>query len=221
MVNPENHKVLEYQEQIINYWDCCGRKELPWRHTRDPWLILLTEVLLRKTTAQQAVSVFGYFSNFSPEELAQVDNSELKAVLFPLGMYEIKSHQIRSLAEIVAREGKQNLQDEGFLNRLPGVGRYIRNCVLCFAFGKAKPALDTNMIRVVERVFSFRSKRSRPREDPEFWIFAEELVPINKPREYNWGVLDLAFSICKPKKPICIECPLNNICNYYHSLSSL
>lgn len=214
-------KKTEFQKQILYYWDCCGRKKLPWRKTRDGWHILITEILLRKTTAQQAISVFDYFASMTPEELSTVDEDELKSVLFKLGMYKIKSLQIRRIARIVSEAGRESLRDDMFLENLPGIGRYIKNSVLCFAFGEQKPALDTNMIRVIQRVFSYRSKRSRPREDPDLWNFAEELVPTDFPREYNWGVLDLASAVCKPRNPICHECPLENICDFYNSQKNL
>ena len=207
-------KIGQFQKIILEYWQESGRKDLPWRNVTDPWQILIAEILLRKTTSRQAEAIYERLGKVPPQQVAGMNETDLEALLRPLGMYRVRARQLRLIAESVSQEGVGELQNPIFLHNLPGVGRYIRNAVLCVAFGYPKPALDTNMIRVIRRVFGLESKRSRPREDSELWEFAEALVPEKKCREFNWGVLDLATALCKPKNPKSPDCPLNEICNY-------
>jgi A/G-specific adenine glycosylase len=89
--------------------------------------------------------------------------------------------------------------------------------VLSTAFGEKKPGLDRNMIRVLERVFSISSEKARPHTDRELWAAAEEIMPEKKTKDYNWGVMDLAAEICRPRNPKCKKCPLEVICDYAQS----
>jgi A/G-specific adenine glycosylase len=129
-------------------------------------------------------------------------------------MNKMKTKQLKEVAAVVVREGELKLGDPDFLLTLPGVGNYIRNSILCFSFGLPKPTLDTNMIRLISRVFSYETSKSRAREDNSLWEFAEMLVPNTHCREYNWGVLDFASEICTLKNPKCGKCNLYLICEF-------
>lgn len=185
--------------------------------TRDPWRILLAEVLLRKTTSIQAERVYVSFGALSPSAIVNMPLRELQNMLKPLGLYRVRARQLRVVSRSVLKAGTGSLSDPAFLQSLPGIGRYIQNSILCVAYGIPKPALDTNMIRVVSRVFDFQSKRSRAREDRSLWEFAETLVPKKKCREFNWGILDLAAKICTIRQPKCVACPLQKFCIYAQS----
>jgi A/G-specific adenine glycosylase len=208
-------KVRRFQYLVLNFWEKEGRKTLPWRLTIDPWRILLAEILLRKTSSRQIIDVYEQLSVLSPEQIASLSVEQLESLLRPLGMYRVRAVQLLSICQAVAKKGLHSLEEPSFLAQLPGVGRYINNAVLCFAFGQPKPALDTNMIRVLRRVFGVTSQRSRAREDLHLWQFAESIIPDQRCREFNWGILDLAASICKHRNPHCSECPLNELCNFY------
>lgn len=216
----ESAKVTVFQQRVLAFWRSKGRKDLAWRITKDPWQTVIAEVLLRKTTSRQVVDIFNKLGNLSPEEIACMGDEELETILRPIGMYRVRARQLRLIAEAVAREGGAALESPGFLKNLPGVGRYIENAVLCFAFDERKPALDTNMIRVLQRVFGIKSNRSRVREDPRLWRFAEMLVPEEHCREFNWGILDLATAVCTARKPRCSDCPLREICSFSTEVSS-
>lgn len=98
--------------------------------------------------------------------------------------------------------------------RLPGVGAYIGNAVLCFAYGKDLAVLDTNVVRVFSRFFGINSKKARPRTDPTLWKTAQELVPPRRSRAYNWALLDFAASVCTSRSPQCHKCPLYRHCKW-------
>jgi A/G-specific adenine glycosylase len=106
------------------------------------------------------------------------------------------------------------------LKGLTGVGNYIANAVLCFAYNRRAAVVDTNVIRVLARVFGLISKRSRPRTDPELWRAAAALLPRQRVKDYNWALLDLGKKLCTPRNPKCSACPLAPLCDYYRLVAS-
>lgn len=209
----EGAKAVLFKQSMLAFWDDRGRKHLPWRSTKNAWHILLAEILLRKTTAAQATDAFNELAGRSPCEIAEMQNDRLEEILQPIGMFRVRARQLRLIATAVATAGPGALERPEFLRSLPGVGRYIENTVLCFGFGAQKPALDTNMIRVLQRFFGVGSNKSRAREDGALWDFAESLVPAGQCREFNWGIIDFGDSVCKARKPRCSECPLSELCS--------
>lgn len=205
-------KVKLFQQAMLDYWECNGRKNLPWRLTHNPWYVLLAEILLRKTTSLQVARVYESLTNLSLEQLRNMNEAELEDILRPLGMYRVRARQINTLTTVLSELDHRSLNESVIWENLPSIGRYARSTVLCFAFGVPKPALDTNMIRVIGRVFGIESNRSRAREDKKLWEFAETLVPQEKCREFNWGVLDFANAVCMARKPKHDVCPLRTIC---------
>ena len=214
------HKIKRFQEGVLKYWGASDRKNLPWRLTSDPWRILLAEILLRKTTAVQVARIYETIARLSFKQIREMRSDDLEALLLPMGMYRVRARQIHAIAEVLASKKRQAFKSPEFLQNLPGVGRYARNAVMCFAFNLPKPALDTNMIRLINRVCGIDSNRSRAHEDKHLWDFAETLVPKDKCREFNWGVLDLANAVCKPRSPQCFSCSLQDICDYWNSIDS-
>lgn len=210
-------KIQSFRHGILDYYEARGRHRLPWRLTSDPWKLLLAEILLRKTTSAQAAEVFMQLQHYTPQEIVSMDRGELEDVLKPLGLHKVRAAGIKEIAQITVDANLEQFKSEEFLRSLPGVGRYITNSVRCCAFGHPVPALDTNMIRVIQRVFGWKSSRRRPREDSKLWAFAGTLVPCDNAREFNWGVLDFGAAVCTARNPKCEECPLREICSYYDS----
>ena len=205
-------KIKLFQQAMLDYWECNGRKNLPWRLTHDPWHVLLAEILLRKTTSLQVARVYESLTKLSLEQLKNMSKAELENILRTLGMYRVRAKQINALASVLSELDHKCLNKSDLWENLPNIGRYARSTVLCFAFDIPKPALDTNMIRVISRVFGIESNRSRAREDKRLWEFAEALVPQKRCREFNWGVLDFANVVCTARKPKHEDCPLRTVC---------
>jgi len=209
----------KFAEEMVLFYKRRGRR-FPWRSTRDPYVVLVSEIMLRKTTAQQVSALFEkFFSKYpSPESLAKAGVDELKEILKPLGMERIRAEQLKKLAKILVEEyGGQVPTAVKDLLRLPGVGRYTAGAVACLAYGEDEPMVDTNAVRVVTRYFGFKSARKRPRDDPKLWEFVKSLIIPEKCREFNLGLLDFASSICRTKKPKCGGCSLRGHCSYYRA----
>jgi A/G-specific adenine glycosylase len=203
-----------FSQRLLKWFEV-NKRNFSWRKTRDPFKILVAEILLRKTDAPKVESVYeNFIEKFpGPETIANASFPQLEACLKPLGLYRKRARELKSLAEsLVQKYGGQvpSLKEE--LLSLPGVGDYTANAVLCFAFGANVPLLDTNLIRVLRRVFGHASLKARARTDRQLWAIAESMVPQGKAREFNLAVLDFAALVCKAKNPRCSVCPLNDMC---------
>ena len=208
------NKTFLFQEGILSFWEEHGRHDLPWRKTSDPWQLIIAEVLLRKTTARQAIPVFLALSELTPSDFEKMTYKKLESIIRPIGMSNIRSTQLMKIARGIKGASFNQLMSDEFLRSFPGIGRYISNTVRCFAFNIPEPALDSNMIRIIERVFHYKSDRKRLREDRNLWYFASTLVPITTPKEYNWGILDFGSDLCTHYNPKCSSCFLQKICAY-------
>jgi A/G-specific adenine glycosylase len=207
--------------KLLN-WFKTNKTSYPWRQTSDPYRILVSELLLRKTTRAQVLSVFGtFFSSFpNLEALACSSEDSIKKVIMPLGMEHQRTPVLKRLAQILIENYSGSVPYyKKQLMKLPNVGLYTANAVLCFAYNQDEPLLDTNVIRVVNRVFSWQSTKRRPREDLKMWEAVSSLIPIGKAKEFNWAILDFAQALCLPKNPRCPQCFLLVICDYGRTLS--
>lgn len=207
-------KLRRFQGEMIRFYKEKGRK-FPWREdAENPWMILLAELLLRKTTAEQVEKVYLVLREYAPCMIATMKLQILSDMLKPLGIHRERARLIKQIAIRICEQNKVP-EDKKELLKLPGVGEYTANAVLCVSYGVPLPMMDRNMIRVLSRVFGIKSKKPRPHTDRYLWKFAEKLVPSNNCRDFNWGVLDFASLICRARKPLCVKCSLKDICEYY------
>ncbi len=207
-------KFRDFAEKLLEWWER-NKRIFPWLLTNDPYKILVAELLLRKTTAGQVAKMYNEFLSKYPHpaSLAEADEDELAEVLKPLGMYRVRAKLFKKLGNIlVVRYGGHIPSSKSELMKLPGVKEYVANAVLCFAYNKDLPLVDTNAIRVAQRVFGVKSSRKRARNDPKIWRFMAELLPKGRAKEFNWAVIDFASLICTARKPNCTACPLASLC---------
>lgn len=213
-------KISFFQTRLLQFWETEGRHSLPWRSTRDPWKLILAEVLLRKTTTYQAEKMYDELQNFGPHDIIKVRLSVLESKLKPIGMNKIRAEQLKSIALAFTGATDEQIKSNDFLKSLPGIGKYISNMVRCCAFDLPLPGLDTNMIRILQRFFDYHSDKSRAREDKNLWAFAQELVPKSSPKKFNWAVIDFGACVCKKKNPSCGGCHLSSMCIYFKNVYS-
>lgn len=195
-------------------WHHANRLDFSFRRTRDPYQILVSEILLRKTTGMQVDRVFPDFvKKFpTPRALARAERRDIENLIAELGLHK-RAEELQKMAECLIERyaGKVPSTDED-LRSLPGVGRYTAGAVLTFGFGQVRPMVDTNVVRVLGRVFDITSVKKRPRTDERFWKRYGSLIPPENPREFHYAVLDLARLVCLPNDPHCEECPLSCMC---------
>jgi A/G-specific adenine glycosylase len=206
--------------KLLLAWFYSNQRSFPWRQTSDPYQILLAEIFLRKTDAKKVLGVYERFLNQYQgiEEIAHANESDLANFLKPLGLYRHRAKELLNLAKtvLIAHNGEIPRSKQELLG-LPGVGNYIANAVLCFAFGESVPLLDANIIRILIRVFSLKSNKKRPRDDPKLWQAVRQMIPKTQARDFNLALLDLAATVCCPKKPKCEICPVSSMCDYYRA----
>lgn len=202
---------------LILMWYGVNKRNFLWRVTKDPYKILISEFLLQKTDAQKVENLYQKFIGKYPSiyHLYQSKPDEINKLIKSIGLH-YRSQRLKKTAEQIVENFNGSVPDKKEeLLSLPGVGEYISNAILCFAFNEKVPIVDTNVLRVYERFFNIKSFKSRARTDKEIWKFAESILPEKGYIEYNYALLDFASIVCKAKKPICDNCTLNNICAFY------
>lgn len=202
---------------IITWYFKHGR-DYPWRKTADPFHILIAEFLLQQTHVRKVQEVYYEFiSKYpTPKDLAEADLSEIESIIQPLGL-KYRAERLKNCAEIICFKFNGAVPKcSELLKELPGVGSYICDAVLCYAFGFRTVPIDTNVIRVFCRYFGFRSDKPRPRTDS---VLVEKIREMYKgfdsTRVPNLAVLDFAGIVCTAKKPKCQQCPISVGCSAY------
>lgn len=201
---------------LLSWWERHGRG-FPWRQWDDPYHLLLTEILLRQTRAESVAAYLpGFLQRYpSPHALAAAGEDQLTAALKPLGFNRQRARQLCALAVRIVAAGGHVPSDLQGLLALPGVGQYTAGMVAATTAGVQVPAVDTNVARVLCRVFGLIPSHAEPRKSRNVWDLAAGLVAESGNAVHlTWAILDLAAAVCKPKLPRCAECPLQEECCY-------
>ena len=211
--------VGDLRTELLKWW-CNEKRPFPWRETRDPYRVLIAEILLHRTKAEQVVSLYGRFLRLFPDipALARATPEKLTQLFYSGGLHW-RWKLIHSMAVTLEDSFKGEIPDNYYdLISLPGVSHYIASAVRCFAFGHPDVILDTNTVRVVGRLYDLpitdSSRRSRL-----FRAVLEELIDTERPREFNFALIDFAALICKSKTPKHEVCHLNRHCYYYKKIN--
>lgn len=195
----------ERNRRLLAWYDS-NRRPLPWRETRDPWAILVSEVMSQQTQISRVIPRWQAFMDRYPDpvSLAESDRAELIRLWQGLG-YQRRAINLQRAAERLAREGWPDTA-EG-LRGLPGVGPYTAAAVACFAFGERVAAVDTNLRRVLSRW------EGRSLEGAESTEVASALLDHDRPADWNQALMDLGTRLCRPRRPRCGECPVAEHCD--------
>ena len=197
-------------------WSASNFPDYPWRKTTDPYLILVAEMLLRKTRAPQVKDIYDKFVKEFPslKTLYDADTNMIEDVVRGLGL-KYRAAWIKDIVRnLYDRYGNSIPSDEYSLQKGIGKNRkYILNCVRCFAFNTNTAVFDVNVKRILQRVFSIDFGKEA-HKDPAAWEIASLLVPEGLSREYNWAMLDLGRLICTARNPKCNICPLRKLCDF-------
>ncbi len=210
--------VDEFISSLLFWWNRGGKRNFPWRMTNDPYQILISEIMLHRTKAIQVVPVFNEFVK-KYKDISSIENStdaELHLILHPLGLYW-RTGLIKSMATKIVKEQNGKIPFEyNELISLPGVSDYIASATRCFAFGTREILLDTNIVRIIGRIFGLEiddtSRRSKLFRD-----LLNGIVPERNSREFNYALIDFASKVCLPD-PLDSICPFTVYCNFISSL---
>nr|MDQ2644694.1 A/G-specific adenine glycosylase [Myxococcota bacterium] len=198
-------------------WYDRTRRELPWRETRDPYAIWVSEVMLQQTQVKTVIPYFERWLARFPgvRELSRAEEAEVLHAWQGLGYYS-RARALKRAAELVVeRHGGQLPSKSSELTALPGIGPYSAGAIASIAYGERVPVVDGNVIRVLTRVFALRGDPAKAPLRRELWRRAEELVPAARPGDHNQALMELGATVCVPEKPRCGECPLSEHCRGY------
>ena len=203
-----------FQQRLLTWYRAHGRR-LPWRKTRDPYKVLVSEIMLQQTQVDRVVPKYHQFLGRYPtlEALATADVADVKRTWYPLG-YNIRPVHLHGIArEAVARYGGRLPSDDEALRAMKGIGRYTAGAVRSFAYGARAPILDTNVRRVLGRVF--HGQDGRRVSTAALWALAERLLPQARVYDFNQALMDFGATWCSPRKPKCAPCPMRGFCASY------
>lgn len=207
-----------FAERVVGWQRSHGRSELPWQNTQDPYRVWLSEVMLQQT---QVSTVLAYFARFldrfpSVQALAAGTEDEVFGLWSGLGYYSRARNMHRCAQEVVARFDGAFPCTAAELETLPGIGRSTAAAIAAFCFGERVAILDGNVKRVLTRALGFEGDLSSTRQERVLWSEATALLPSTTQRGaiagYTQGLMDLGATVCLPRKPSCMICPLNDVC---------
>ncbi len=204
-----------FQRRVLDWYGEHGR-ELPWRQTRDPYGIMVSEILLHQTQARRVIPVYRRFLTRYPtvQTLARARLSSVKRLTDPLG-YKVRGSWLKAIATHVMEERAGYFPNSVTeLQRLPGIGRSTAGALMNFAFHRDAPILDTNVARVLGRYFGLpldhRAKFRRP-----LWELAAAVIPLGRGHVFNQALMDGGALVCTSRAPRCSACPLQHGCAWW------
>jgi len=207
-----------FSAQVVRWQRSHGRSELPWQNTRDPYRVWLSEVMLQQTQVSTVLNYFARFLDRFPDvaALAAASEDDVFGLWSGLGYYSRARNMHRCAQEIVARFGGEFPQSAALLMTLPGIGRSTAAAIAAFCFGERVAILDGNVKRVLTRFLGFEADLASAANERALWDIASTLLPPAEQKEaiagYTQGLMDLGATVCTPRKPSCMLCPVNASC---------
>ena len=206
----------EIPRHLLAWYGREGR-DLPWRQTRDPYLIWVSEIMLQQTTVAAVIPYYERFLQRFPtvESLAAASLDDVIAVWAGLGYYSRARNLHKTACKVVAASKGvfPNTLDE--LVALPGIGRSTAGAILAIAFDQPAPILDGNVRRVLVRLFAWQDDPRSSKAEKQLWEWAEQLTPDDAAHDYAQAIMDLGATVCVPRQPLCEKCPLSELCQAY------
>lgn len=206
--------LASFRRLVVTWFRKHGR-DLPWRATRDPYRVLVSEFMLQQT---QVHRVEGFYRRFLAEyptidSLAAASRTMVRESWEGLGYYRRAANLHRAAQTVVDRHGGEIPREVDLLRALPGVGRYTAGAVATFAYQAAEPAVDTNVARVLRRAFHPKAG-SNAKGERKLWDTARALVPRSGPAAwaFNQGLMELGALVCTAREARCDQCPVRRVC---------
>ena len=207
-----------FGDTVVDWQKKHGRHDLPWQNTQDPYAVWLSEIMLQQT---QVVTVRDYFGRFITRfptvgDLAAAHQDEVLGLWSGLGYYSRARNMHRAAQDVAALHGGVFPRDSETLQTLPGIGRSTAAAVASMCFGEPIAILDGNVKRVLTRYLGFKQDLASSKMEKKLWAIAQTMLPqrdvVNAMPRYTQGVMDLGATVCTPKKPQCVQCPVAGAC---------
>ena len=195
-------------------WFRKNGRDLPWRQTRDPYAILVSEFMLQQTQVAMVLPYYERWLRRFPDfpTLAKATESQVLHAWQGLGYYA-RARNLHAAAKIVTREfGSKLPANLDLISALPGIGKYTAGAVATFAFNRPMPIVEANIARVLARLTNLQTPIDSSDGRNELWRRASALIPTRGARDYNSALIDLGAVVCLPREPRCTSCPLTRFC---------
>jgi A/G-specific adenine glycosylase len=208
---PSPREIAAQRDTLLR-WYRRSRRDLPWRRTRDPYLVWVSEVMLQQTTVKAVMPFYEAFTARFPTvaALAAAREEEVVALWSGLGYYHRARNLRRGARHVVERHQGRFPRTLPEALAVPGVGLYTASAVLSIAHGLPLPVVDGNVRRVLARLFALRGDAWR--SDAPFYNLADGLLDPDAPGDWNQALMELGATVCAPRRPACPACPLRNRC---------
>lgn len=195
-------------------WYGKHERSLPWRESRDPYRVLVSEIMLQQT---QVATVERYFLRFIDElptirHLAGADEQQVLRLWEGLGYYRRARALHAAARQVVEQHGGEVPREVDSLMRLPGVGRYTAGAIASIAFDQRAPILEANTIRLFSRLLGYQEDPAKAAGQRLLWRFAEEILPRTGIARFNQALMEIGSLVCTPESPRCQECPAADHC---------
>ena len=199
---------------LISNWYRQNHRDLPWRNTRDPYLIWLSEVILQQTRVDQGLSYYLKFAEHFPEvlDLAEADEQDVLKLWQGLGYYSRARNLHAGAKQIRDQFGGQFPEDFKSIRSLKGIGDYTAAAISSFAFDLPHAVVDGNVYRVLSRYFDINTPIDSGTGKKMFNDLAQSLIEPEEAATHNQAIMELGALVCTPRSPQCHACPLNNSC---------
>jgi len=218
---PDSAARQRFRRRLLAWYRAHGR-DLPWRRTDDPYHILVSEIMLQQTQVDRVLPKYHEWLSRYPSlaALARADERDVSATWRPLG-YNIRPRRLHAIArESVSRFGGQLPSDHETLLSFKGIGAYTAGAIRSFAFRQRAAILDTNVARVLYRVFIGRGDTKSHKMRRRLWALSEALIPHRHVFDFNQGLMDFGATVCVARKPRCASCPMKRMCRSFPRLAN-
>ena len=209
--------LFELNFLLCEWFEKNGRT-FPWRKTNNLYKILISEILLRKTNAEMVSNFFGKFLEKYPnfQEIRKISEQELETDLIPLGLYKTRVKTLKTISIQIQDENSGKIPESSEeLHSFYGIGRYIANAVLCFGLNKDVVLLDTNINRILSRIFNKTYPKKITPNHP-LWKEIQNTAKFKDKKTFFMALIDFGALICKERGYHCGLCPLEEFCMYTH-----
>ncbi|MGD9041370.1 MAG: A/G-specific adenine glycosylase, partial [Desulfobacteraceae bacterium] len=205
--------LIPISDRIVS-WYARHMRDLPWRNTRNPYFIWVSEVMLQQTQVDTVIPYYHRFLKQFPtiEALAKAPLQEVLKVWENMGYYARARHLHTAAQELVKRMGGKVPDTWDELIALPGIGAYTASAILSFAFDKRFPTVDGNAQRVLCRLLAIQRPLDQSSTQREIHDLAARIIPSEDPANFNHGIMELGATICRPRNPLCNACPVGDLC---------
>ncbi|MEL7496736.1 MAG: A/G-specific adenine glycosylase [Planctomycetota bacterium] len=203
----------KFQHALLDWFDE-HQRDLPWRRNRTPYRIWISEIMLQQTQVATVVDYYRKFVNRFPSvrKLAEADVSEVLKLWEGLGYYR-RARQLHAAAQTIVEQHRGRFPtDFDDVLALPGIGRYTAGAILSISKDQRHPILEGNTIRLFARLMEMRSDVKATANQKRLWAFSESMVPQKRPGDFNQALMELGSELCRPKRPMCLLCPVNQFC---------